>query len=782
VKPELAAGGFARGREPLSVLFIMCDQHTARAISCYQNGFGGLPQPLTPNIDHIAEQGVRFERAYCAAPQCQPSRFSLLTGRWPHHHGLRFNETWEPRDQVTFPELARRQGCVTATIGKHHMAWPSQPPGFSDDMGFTFVVDLADYEQFCLAQSALPYDAPGQFWQVPQIPPALLQVGYTLNPNALHPAGYWADRTIEFLERRAPSAGGDGEPFVCWFSMEAPHPPILPTGTADPEDWAHLFQPSAALDLPPNLDKTATTSKLADLQQACAHVTDDKFREILSYYYGLIAQVDWNVGRVLDRLEELGLAERTVVVYTADHGEMGSEMSCWGKGSGFYEAVARVPLLVRLPGAIPPGQVVAEPVNAVDLFPTLLELTGVYASEGVRQKLDGRSLAGILLGDAAPALEPALAFSEFGTSELPEVMHGRMVRALDRKYTFDEINGGEEEFYDLALDPYELDNLIDAPDPEVQAAIEALRSQMQAWWGDEAAHAPEYKLMGDAALLPAAAADPLPPQGALDASRQVDPRWLPSTAANTQSVFFGTSPARLELCAELGPMESSFNPGTLAPGTAYWWRVDQTNAHGTAQGEVWTFTTELAGPGGPGLAAGPLPAQGAEGVGLSPVLSWSPPADALSQELFFGPAEGALASLGALPGDAGELAPAPLSAGVAYRWRVDTLSGEGVTEGTVWTFTTDPFGLSEPASGPIPAHLRSAAPAPIVLRWTPGHGALAHDVYFGTALPLELVASQPGPVFDPGPLAPGQTYYWRVDEVNAYGTTHGWTWRFTTAP
>jgi hypothetical protein len=119
---------------------------------------------------------------------------------------------------------------------------------------------------------------------------------------------------------------------------------------------------------------------------------------------------------------------------------------------------------------------------------------------------------------------------------------------------------------------------------------------------------------------------------------------------------------------------------------------------------------------------------------------------------------------------------------VAYRWRVDTLSGEGATEGTVWTFTTDPFGLPEPASGPIPAHLRSAAHAPVLLRWMPGHGALAHDVYFGTALPLELVASQPGAVFDPGPLAPGQTYYWRVDEVNAYGTTHGWTWRFTTAP
>ena len=119
---------------------------------------------------------------------------------------------------------------------------------------------------------------------------------------------------------------------------------------------------------------------------------------------------------------------------------------------------------------------------------------------------------------------------------------------------------------------------------------------------------------------------------------------------------------------------------------------------------------------------------------------------------------------------------------MAYRWRVDTASAEGTTEGTVWTFTTDSFGLPLPARLPLPPHLHAGLPPAALLRWTPGAGALAHEVSFGTALPLPRVAIVAGAAYDPGPLAPGTTYYWRVDEVNAYGTRHGWTWRFTTAP
>jgi hypothetical protein len=316
----------------------------------------------------------------------------------------------------------------------------------------------------------------------------------------------------------------------------------------------------------------------------------------------------------------------------------------------------------------------------------------------------------------------------------------------------------------------------------VQAAIDELRQRLAVWWGDESAHAPEYGLMEPGRTLPVPATLPFPPPGATGVGRQVDPRWVPSTAAHTQTVLLGPSPAELAPFAELAAMESSFNPGTLAPGTIYWWRVDGTNAAGTTAGEPWSFTTELGGPGGPGLASTPAPPHRALGMGLSVRLLWTPPEDALGQELLFGPEEGALLPFaGPLPAGAGELELPPLAAGVAYRWRVDTHGAEGTTEGTVWTFATDPSGLAQPAGDPLPPHLEDEAAPGLVLSWRPGQGALSHDVYFGTALPLPLVASQPGTSYDPGPLVPGQTYCWRVDEVNASGARRGWTWRFVRA-
>ncbi|MEE8469196.1 MAG: sulfatase-like hydrolase/transferase, partial [Planctomycetota bacterium] len=327
----LCSAASAQTSRPLNVLYIMDDQHNPRMLGLDSNGFGGVPVSLTPNLDLLAAQGVRFSHAYTSAPQCMPERLSLLTGRFPHEHGLRWNNIWEPaRGELTLPALARRHGYFTGTIGKNHLFWLDQPDLRVTDHGFDRVQDRADYVEFCGDNGVPPYFANGNHWRMDGIS---LSAGYTFNTNRFHTSGYFSDQAIDFLENRA-GPGGDGKPFVLWLSFDGPHPPILPSGPADPNDWAHRYHPFSQLALPANLGKVADTSRLQQLQAQYAHMSAEEHREALSYYYGLVSQIDFNIGRVLTRLGELGLDDRTVVVFTADHGEYAGEMACWTKGGG----------------------------------------------------------------------------------------------------------------------------------------------------------------------------------------------------------------------------------------------------------------------------------------------------------------------------------------------------------------------------------------------------------------------------------------------------------------
>jgi arylsulfatase A-like enzyme len=681
---------------PLNVLVVMTDQHNARALGHTDNGFGGVPSSLTPNLDALAAGGTRFDAAFCATPQCSPSRFTVLTGRWPHDHGLRWNGIWEPHGQVTFPRLARAAGYVTATIGKHHFNWLLQSAPLVEDHGFDLVIDWSDYSNFCASRSTPTFLAPGRYWAMPGLFNErgggyhLPWAGFTLNTNELHPAGFWADQAIRFLEQRA-GPGGDGQPFLLYYSMVGPHPPMLPTGSADPQDWAHIFHPYSQLALAPNLNKVATTTRLAIHQGFREGMTPEQHREALSYYYGLINQIDWNIGRVLARLESLGLADETIVVFTADHGEMATEMGCWAKGAGSYEALTRVPLIVRLPGTVQQGLVSEALVSNIDLVPTLLELTGVPIETADRAFLPGASLAPILAGDGTPSGWRDRVFIEQGDPHAIRFLRSRTIRTATTKFVQDEMGGGESEFYDLALDPWEIEDL--SSDPARQAEIAGLSAELDAWWDDEQGHAPHYTVSGPASAAPSPSAYPTPVSEAVAVPRNVDLSWVPSTAAATIEVWLGRSPSQMALVATLPPMSDTFNPGTLEPGLGYYWRVDGTNENGVTVGPVWRFRTAI-GPGGPALARDPMPHDRSEGVPLSAVLGWTSGHDTILHQLFFGPA-GAMQPVAVLMGSATSYDPGRLAAGVTYEWRLDGYSMDGRTEGTVWSFTTDSQGLAQ---------------------------------------------------------------------------------------
>jgi hypothetical protein len=532
-----------------------------------------------------------------------------------------------------------------------------------------------------------------------------------------------------------------------------------------------MYHPFDQLGLPPNMDKVAPTQRLQRQQDKFAPVTDEEWREILSYYYGLVTQIDWNIGRVLERLGELGLAENTLVIYTSDHGEMAAEMSCFTKGTGSYDATNVVPFIMRLPGVLPAGKVVPEPVGHVDFFPTFIELTGLPVPDEHWSLLEGKGLYDLMVQDQAPDDWPDVAFSEARIED-----RHRMVRSVSAKYCFDE-QGDVEEFYDLVSDPFEIDNRIDDPDVQVQNTIEDLRTKLLAWWDDEEGHAPKYRETGKPWDRPIPAEDPQPADGAQGVARNVNPEWLPCTAAHVQRVYFGTDPGSLPLLEELDAMESTFNVGTLKQATTYYWTVDGTNENGTTPGTPWSFTTTGGGSGGPGLASAPSPAHRAEGVDLAPVVHWDRGPGSDTQDLYFGP-EGELQLLVAgLPDAITSFAPDQLQGGVTYAWRVDAVDDEGTTEGDVWSFTTDPALLPERAITLYPHHLdaQPEALSTVGLLWKHAPSASSYDVYFGTDFPLPFQGNQIGTSFDPGTLAPGETYFWRVDSVNESGTRQGWT-------
>lgn len=292
------------------------------------------------------------------------------------------------------------------------------------------------------------------------------------------------------------------------------------------------------------------------------------------------------------------------------------------------------------------------------------------------------------------------------------------------------------------------------------------------------------------------AKDPVPADAETAVDVNTELSWTAGSGATGHHVYLGTNEAAVDAAttATAGIYKGSqtstnYTPEEpLAGMTTYYWRIDEIGPVGTVKGAVWSFTTGL------GIATVPDPADGATGVDLHPLLSWTPDADAVSHRVYFGmnarAVEDATPTSDEYQGNqpATTFAPGVLNGLTWYYWRIDEVDNGGkVAKGKVWQFRTGP-GL---ASAPIPADFATAIAVDTLLRWTAGIGAVQHRVYLGTSLAAvtsaatgdpEYQGSQGGTVFDPGGLAGNTTYYWRIDEVGAGGAaiTTGDVWRFTT--
>lgn len=434
-----------------NVLFITCDTLRRDALGC-----AGNRAVQTPNVDALAARGVLFRNAYTPSPLCQPARASLITGLYPHQHGIVSN-----RCHPIAPALRRRTfsgelqgaGYATAFVGRHHFFDFWDEPSFDyrqlhEEMrgyGFDHVVQVNDKAEH--GHLDCDYTASLREKGLLDAYRADLKRGgmapFTSIDEADSHDAFAAHAAIEWLARQDAA-----RPFLLWLSFGGPHPPYRSIG-----EYGAMYRPE---DMPCPFHN-ADRQQIAQVQRQ------------YTQYYGMVSQIDAWIGRVIAALEARGLLATTLVIFTSDHGDMLGDFGYWHKRR-FYEQSVGVPLIVAGPGVSGgPGPSRGAGLNSpvmvetIDVYPTMLEAAGLNPS-GKMPGLPGRSLFGAL--DEHRQVWRRAAFSQIGT--------WLMVRTARWKLTYDPEQGGVQQLYNQIVDPQEAENLAG------RAGYEAVEAELTA--------------------------------------------------------------------------------------------------------------------------------------------------------------------------------------------------------------------------------------------------------------------------------------------------------------
>jgi choline-sulfatase len=434
-----------RQRQP-NILLVMADQLTALALPCY-----GHPVVRAPNLGRLADRGVVFENAYCNSPLCAPSRFSMMSGRLPSRVGAYDNACEFPASVPTLAHGLRALGYRTCLAGKMHFVGPDQLHGFEERV--TTDIYPADFAW------TPNWDQPEKRidWWYHNMS-SVKESGVAEATNQLDyddEVGFFAQRQLRDLAREE-----DGKPFFLCVSFTHPHDPYVIR-----QDYWDRYERSA-IDLPRvgALPAEALDAHSRRLQHVSAMsevtITEEDVRRSRRAYYGAVSYVDDWVGTLVRTLKDLRLADDTIVVVAADHGDMLGERGLWYK-MAFFEWALRIPLIVNAPARFGVRRVAA-PVSLVDLLPTFLDLgqTDRVWDPGVA--LDGRTLV--------PLIEGGIEEREVRAEYLAEgALAPILMLRRDRwKYVWSEPD--PPQLYDLETDPDELHNLAALPEHAETAA------------------------------------------------------------------------------------------------------------------------------------------------------------------------------------------------------------------------------------------------------------------------------------------------------------------------
>lgn len=428
----------------------MSDDQGPWAMNC-----AGTPELRTPNLNRIADEGIRFENFFCASPVCSPARASFLTGRIPSQHGVhdwikRGNmidpegRTWHgPETRIeylegltAFTDVLTANGYTCGMAGKWHL-------GASD-------VPQKSHDFWCV--HALGGDSYTDYWVFDNTDEMVNHTEYVTD--------YFTDRAIDFLEDHKDS----DKPFCLSVHYTAPHAP-----------WRQEEQPADIWD------SYADTEFSLPVEEPHPwngwNPSPENRHKTIQGYYTTITAMDQAIGRALDKLEELGMTDDTIVIFTSDNGYSMGHHGITGKGNGtfplnMFEESVKVPFLAKFPGKFPAGVVNSDLVSHYDFMPTLLDYLGMENPEA--DKLPGRSFAEILRGNALGwDNDEVVVCDEYGPN--------RMLRTTDWKYVH-RYPEGPNELYHLAEDPGEKVNLVD--DPAHTAVRASMKSRLDEWFDE----------------------------------------------------------------------------------------------------------------------------------------------------------------------------------------------------------------------------------------------------------------------------------------------------------
>ena len=437
----------SHGKKP-NIVIINPDQMRWDYASCY-----GHPFIETQHLDRLAKIGTRFEYAFASCPMCAPSRTSFLTGQYTTEHGVRNYGGRFPQSRPNALENLGKAGYVRGLWGKDHV-FSGQVIGTLYDEGANVVSGVR-----------AGHPAYKRAWDC-----AVLEEDSEWNTTK-----WLTDNGLDFIGRHA---NGD-RPFFLTLNYQDPHPFF-----ACPEPWASLFKPEQ-FSLPPNFRRAPTNGEIRRLTHWRIHtdqvnMPEHELRQAMAMYCGQIRYVDDQVGRVLDKLEALGILDETVILFWSDHGEFIGDFGVTHKMPAFFECLMRVPLVMWDPTGQLARGTSSDLVQLMDAMATVLDICGVPQPEGsgARSLLNADFVRDEIFADAGLIVkqpEAPISGLRLKAAQPPTAFGpGAMLRSIKWKLCIYADDSGE--LYDIENDPYEIENRYD--DPGCSEVVRAMTTRL----------------------------------------------------------------------------------------------------------------------------------------------------------------------------------------------------------------------------------------------------------------------------------------------------------------
>ncbi len=476
-----------------NVILLFSDQHNKKVM-----GFEGHPDVITPNLDKLSQEAVVFDKAYCSRGICVPSRISVMTGMMPRTLGVLDNGDRNSvlADVVSMATIFQYNGYNTYAFGKRHLS-KAADEGWTikkdhsykegDDDNYVSWIEREGYiKEFA-------YDWAAEFGRGPRgssefntkIPTADLGTRISKLPEEYTMEAYTTMETIKVIKEQASS----DKPFMCWASFYRPHQPYNPLqkymDMYNVTAWGEGTKTGGAIKMPGNFYQPTETlppvlqgqrnggNKVWNMDKAFEN--EQLWRNYIGGYYALVTEIDKCIGDIIIALDEAGIEEETIVIYTSDHGDFvgnhGMVEKC-AMGHNVYEDILNVPLLIKIPGKTEKGKHTAELVSLVDILPTLIDLLDLKIPD-MKYPIQGESLAGIISGKGSLGREYIVSESWSQAAVITKDKKLGIMLDPTAVHKKNDFRAFGDMFFDMKKDPLEVDNKIN--DNKYKKDIEKLR-------------------------------------------------------------------------------------------------------------------------------------------------------------------------------------------------------------------------------------------------------------------------------------------------------------------